>query len=695
MTLRLVERLNAVRQHYFVGRKQECDLFQSALAAPELPFSILYFFGPGGVGKTTLMWQLAQICHSADIPVIYLDGRTFQPSPQSFLNALHSAMQLAPYESLTQLLATQPMRRILLIDSYERLASLEDWLREEFLPQLSEHMLVVLAGRRSPASAWRTDPGWQSLFHPLALHNLSVEESQLYLTKRSVPTTHHCAIIDFTHGHPLALSLMADLHIQNQDITITSDTTSSVIQALLATFLEEVPSSAHRMALEACSVVRLTTEALLAELLEMPDVHELFEWLRGLSFIEAGPFGLMPCDMVREVVVSELRWRNPGRWTTLHQRGGNHYSARLNQTQGQEQHQILWDSLFLHHHQPAIKSHFVWRAESSLSTDVLREEDQSAILKMVTEHEGEASANLAAHWLSRQPQNAFVFRNAKQQVSGFLLVVALHQASADDLHTDPAASAAWHYLKNHAPLRSGEGALLYRFWMARNTYQAISPTQTLIFINAIQHYRNTSGIAFTLFPCAEPEFWQSLSAYTGFSRCSEADFEVNTRRYGVYGHDWRVIPATIWWEQLGQRKILNAAPDLSLSSLTEPLLILSQPEFAQAVRDALRHFVRPDALHNSPLLRSRLVIEQSATCDRGSRVAVLQSRLQEATELLQASPRDQKLYRTLHRTYLHPALTQEQAAELLDLPFSTYRRYLKAGVARVADILWQREVLSV
>jgi predicted DNA-binding protein (UPF0251 family) len=41
---------------------------------------------------------------------------------------------------------------------------------------------------------------------------------------------------------------------------------------------------------------------------------------------------------------------------------------------------------------------------------------------------------------------------------------------------------------------------------------------------------------------------------------------------------------------------------------------------------------------------------------------------------------------------LHPVPTQEQAAELLDLPFSTFRRHLKHGVTRVAEILWQWEL---
>jgi len=46
----------------------------------------------------------------------------------------------------------------------------------------------------------------------------------------------------------------------------------------------------------------------------------------------------------------------------------------------------------------------------------------------------------------------------------------------------------------------------------------------------------------------------------------------------------------------------------------------------------------------------------------------------------------------LYHTCLHPAPTQEQAAELLDLPFSTYRRHLKTAIERVNDVLWQREI---
>ena len=46
----------------------------------------------------------------------------------------------------------------------------------------------------------------------------------------------------------------------------------------------------------------------------------------------------------------------------------------------------------------------------------------------------------------------------------------------------------------------------------------------------------------------------------------------------------------------------------------------------------------------------------------------------------------------MERTYLRPAPTQEAAAELLGLPFSTYRRHLSQGVGRIVAWLWDREL---
>ena len=63
-----------------------------------------------------------------------------------------------------------------------------------------------------------------------------------------------------------------------------------------------------------------------------------------------------------------------------------------------------------------------------------------------------------------------------------------------------------------------------------------------------------------------------------------------------------------------------------------------------------------------------------------------------AVDVLRQHPRDDKLLRAVERTYVRPAPNQEAAAELLGLPFSTYRGHLTRGIERVVDWLWQREL---
>lgn len=394
--------------------------------------------------------------------------------------------------------------------------------------------------------------------------------------------------------------------------------------------------------------------------------------------------------LVREALVADLRWRHPDWYAQLHQRLRTYYLGRLEQTRGQEQQQVLWDYAFLHRHHPAVRSSLIWQAQGDLVVDTFQECDRPYLLNLITTHEGAASAQLAATWLTQQPQHVRVVRNGEQHLVGFVMAVALHEATVDELNTDPATRAAWQYLQTHCPLRSREGAMLYRFWMVDRTYQATSPTQSLIFINVLQQLRYLSGIAYTFISCAQPEVWSNLLTDADFARLTEADFEVDGRFYGVYGHDWRVVSPAAWQDLLVHRE--SAPLTQAVSQPTESPVILSQPEFVKAVQDAFRSFARPDALHENPLLRSRVIVEQAATRDYTKRIATLQASVQQATEALQASPRDEKLYRVLYCTYLRPVSTQEQVAELLDLPFSTYRRHLKAGIARVANILWQQEI---
>ncbi|HYN89619.1 MAG TPA: hypothetical protein VER55_13885, partial [Ardenticatenaceae bacterium] len=315
------------------------------------------------------------------------------------------------------------------------------------------------------------------------------------------------------------------------------------------------------------------------------------------------------------------------------------------------------------------------------------------------QHEGETSARLAAQWIERQPAGVVIFRDAPGgpgQIgvpSGFLSMVALNEVSEEERNGDPGLQGPWRYLLSHAPLRAGERATVFRFWMARDNYQAISPIQTLIFVNMVRHYLVTPGLAFTFIPCAEPDFWTAVFAYGDLQRLPEADFEVDGRRFGVYGHDWRAVPPMAWLALLAERETASGAVEPTPPKPSEQLLVLSQTDFNTAVRDALRDLLQPEVLRGNPLLRSRLLLEVARGQDSArERASTLQALIKETIESLQKLPQQAKLYRVLYHTYVQPAPTQEQAAELLDLPFSTYRRHLKAGIEQVAERLWEQEV---
>jgi len=690
MSSRLIDRLNSARRQRFTGRDAELALFRDALTAPEPPFFVLHVHGPGGVGKSSLLRRFARLAQETGVDAVMLDARNIEPTTTAFQAALAMALGKAPDQSPVEVLMQRTTRTVLLLDTYEVLAPLDDWLRDVFLPELPEQVITVLAGRQPPAPGWRADPGWQPLLHTLALRNLSADAGRAYLMQRNVPPDDLQMVLDFTHSYPLALSLVADLYDQRPGFHFKPLESPDVIKLLLEQFLQRTPGPAHRAALEACALVRVTTESLLAELMLIPDAHDLFEWLRTLSFIETRPGGLFPHDIAREVLVADLRWRNPNWYAELHRRARTYFMHQLPKMQGTEQQLILFDFVYLHRDNPAVRPFFEWQTSGRASPDQLQLQEIETLVAMVATHEGAASATLARYWLTRQPENAIVFRDGAGQPTGFMTLLALERTTAEDRRQDPAVALAWEFLQRTAPLHSGERATYFRFWLAADTHQSVSPTQSLVFINMVRHYFLPS-LVYTFYACLDPDFWRPVFTYADLARLPELDFEVGGRVFGVYGHDWRAQPPLAWLELLGQREIALSPEAVRPPTPVVRPLALNQADFVAAVESALRDYTRPDMLHNNPLLRSHLVMQHADYAASGA-VSALRTLLKQAAEQLRASPKEVKFFRAVYHTYLQPAPTQEQAAELIDVPFSSYRRHLKAGMTRIADILWRAEV---
>ena len=113
------DRLSAARRRQFVGRTHELEMLQTALSAPELPFQVLFVHGPGGVGKTSLLHEYARLCAEAEARSYYLDARNFESTPESFIAALRTALNLPEDKSVLHTLAEQPHVHVFLIDTTE------------------------------------------------------------------------------------------------------------------------------------------------------------------------------------------------------------------------------------------------------------------------------------------------------------------------------------------------------------------------------------------------------------------------------------------------------------------------------------------------------------------------------------------------------------------------------------------------
>jgi hypothetical protein len=683
---RIAERLRALHNRYFVGRGTELDTFRNALQvdAHDHPVSLLFVHGPGGVGKTVLLRQFGRLAADSGASVIALDGRDLEPSPAGILSALREVAGITDDTPPFQALARRE-RLVLLIDTYEALTPLDTWMRELFLPQLPEASLVVLAGRQAPAVGWRADPAWSELAEILPLRNLPPGDSRTYLEVRGLPAEQHAAVLEFTHGHPLALSLLTNLLLNGAARTFRPEHAPDIVRALLGRFVDHVPSQSHWQALAACAHARVTTEGLLAEVVAPSEATQLFAWLRDLPFMEQGRQGLYPHDLAREVLEADLRWRDVATYRDLHARMCEALLARLEASRGSEQQSAYFDLLYLVRNSAVARAYYDWTALGRLFAEVALPADHESITALVQRHEGDESARIAEYWLRRQPRSFVVFREASQQIAGFTAALWLEHVTAGDLDADPAVRAAWQFATERSALQPGESIMHQRFFVGRDAHQDTA-IHHMVSMVATVRWLTTPGLALSFAAVAQPAHWAPMFESIRFPRTPESDFTVGGRCYATFSHDWRADPVHRWIAF--KTELDSGRDDGLLHDTVRSVDVLSRPDFESAVRQAVRDYHRP-SLATNPLLRSRFVVGRA---DGSAGVSALRTLILEAANELHATPKTEKLYRAFAATYLEPARTGELAAELLGLPFNTYRYQLAAAIKYVTDALWQREL---
>jgi TolB-like protein len=142
-------------------------------------------------------------------------------------------------------------------------------------------------------------------------------------------------------------------------------------------------------------------------------------------------------------------------------------------------------------------------------------------------------------------------------------------------------------------------------------------------------------------------------------------------------------------ETAGQHRSASTSGETAAATLNEI-------EFTEAVRSALRHYLRTDLLRDNPLLRSQLVaIAVRDAAEPTAPVQALKNLLSEHCERIGDAPKLAALRRVLELTWLSPMRSQQVVAESLHLSWSTYRRRLADAMQLLTAQLWEAECALV
>ncbi len=666
----LAEFAEARRSRNFVGRAAELTVLTRALGEESTARPIVYVHGPGGVGKTALLETARRLAEGGGRCWIWVDASTFPPTLPLVEDAVAPAVDGR----------TTPV--VLVVDGYEHLAHLDAWFGLELLPRLPRTTVVILASRRPPPVDWLVSPVLAPLLEIVPLRNLGPKESQELLDRLDVDPTLHDAALAATHGHPLALHLVAEQARRSGAVDHDPGRTAALLRALVG----DVPDDRHRRTLEVCALARVTTEDLLRAALDEPDVGDLFAWLRDQCYVQSGPEGLHPHDVARDALDADLSWRDPERYHSLFRSVSRFLIRRLHETRGGDQQRAILDVKFMHRYHPVSRGYADWATFGQSYAEPAARDEIDEVVRIIEHWQGSEAAHLARRWHGAQPRGFFVVRHRDRQAQGTVVAIDLSEAPPDLLRDDPVAAAGIEAVGRGGGLRPGERVTMVRFVADREAYQDPSPTLNVGPVLSIQHYLTTPGLTADVLVLADTGQWDEYFDFFEIRKVRAPSVQVGGMPYALFVRDFRAIPVDDWLQLMLDRDLSGAPTPLTSGEIE--VVALAREAFDSAVRDALRDLRRPDRLASNPLARSRVVV-------RGGTADDLATVLRAAIAALAEDPRSAKQARALEATYLRGALTQERAAELLDLPMTTYKRHLRQGHERVADVLWARELGAI
>lgn len=469
---RTIRQLMEEQATRLAGRDEEIDVLRRLLG-PDRPL-VVFVHGIAGIGKSALVEAFGVEARAAGATVLRLDCRSIEPTERGFLAALEARTggELATAEAAATRLDRLGDRVVLVLDTYELLRLLDPWLRQTFLPALSDRIRIVLAGREPPMTGWPSALG--GLFRGLQLDNLSRGDAEDLLEHSGVDAADADRIYRLARGHPLSLRLAASAVTERPDVSLEAVAVKAIVEGLTDLYLGGLDAKT-RLALDAASIVRRSTLSLLGAMLPDTAPQDAFDCLATMPFVELGDDGLVLHDTVREAIAALLRSSDPAR-------SKRYRAAAWRQLRDEAAHapqHEIWrytaDLLYILEN-PIVREAFFPTTDHLFSAEAARGADGPAIIEIAQRHLTPSWAAIMATWWGLAPDAFRVVRDRLDAVVGFCIVCELDRVSHRLVGEDPMLAMCWDHLRRH-PVPRDQRVLLNRAWVSRDFGEAPSPVQ--------------------------------------------------------------------------------------------------------------------------------------------------------------------------------------------------------------------------
>ncbi len=538
------DRLRAKAEKRFVGRASELAELDNALAAESGGTQLYFVHGPGGIGKTTLLERLRNDARRAGIVCASIDASAMAPTPTAMVAAIAEDIALiettATLQDIGAAMASSDCR-LLLIDSFDAIGDASGWVREKLLPALPAQVRIVVAGRNAPDTLWTTHPLWSEAMRCIQLNSLSREESSHLLEAHAVDKAAHQAIVELSHGHPLALVLLA-AEMQKHG-RIPSSLGRDAVRELIKRCVSGAPTPLHRRALEVSARARTTTVALLADVVDPLQATILFNWLSEQCYMNVGGRGLSPHDLVRDVVDEDLRWRDP--------EGSRDLDGALNRCllrqlrNGRHDSHTAMELQFLERNSALMKRYFDFDALGSVSIGAAVAADRDGIAGLRDAGLPPKEKEMFDLWSEHPAARTFVARRPDGSVCGVTLILEIDRMDDATADEDPIVSAVRRSLSHSR--RGADGvSLMSRFTIPEGDRREASPAMNALQICHLVHWATEEDLHFWIIVAHYPDHFSPLLAEMHFERVPGCDRSFGGMPVGCFAHDWKSEPWLVW-----------------------------------------------------------------------------------------------------------------------------------------------------